>query len=342
MKDNDSKLIYERYKLISEIPASLEFASDTFKDKIDPKYKQADKIPDSYKRSSRSSNSRLSDRKAWASDKARELMKTTVVNGAAKGLDKRRAQQGKPPLVWRIIDANLTEGEHLINKQDISQIINKDSNLQKELTSPDGITVFMNPSGLDERSGMMAFSAWIRSHKCGHAIFDQQENYKLADNIKLVLRNYYKLYLEQLRDCKHLDLKEYPLLNEKLKGDTSYASTQMWIQQYEDLTNFYCDLFTFGSARNKQLRTEDNVEELTAQLMQTGKITINKMLDEKTIKTALENIDYYWGGGNEENKRKINIIKQSYNDMMNIEEYIATQIDQAIENCVGKILYDMV
>jgi ATP-dependent Clp protease protease subunit len=40
-------------------------------------------------------------------------------------------------------------------------------------------------AGMDERSGMMAFSSWIRSHKCGHAILENTKNYEINDNISI-------------------------------------------------------------------------------------------------------------------------------------------------------------
>ena len=121
-------------------------------------------------------------------------------------------------------------------------------------------------------------------------------------------------------------LNNYPILksiSEKRIPGYKYNDPQKY---YKDPDNFYMDFFTFGSARNRELIVTDMREELVAQLMQTGKITLNKMIDEDILKT-LES----WYG---------NVF--NFKNIINIEEYIADQIDQAIENCIGEILYDVI
>jgi hypothetical protein len=344
MKDLDDKLILERYKLISEIPASLEFMSDDpeITSRLHGHLKPVSK-PASPKARLYDKKSVIADKNAWASEKARALMKSTVEQTTAKGLDRRRKQQGKEPLLWRIIDANLEEtkithdGEEyksLINKTEIDFLLKTNESIRNKLTSPTGITVIMTPSGDDDRSGMMAFSAWIRSHKCGHAILDIPINYKIRDNISKVLKEYYELFKESLR--LSFEKEKYPILNNLIEKTPVHELERY----YRDQTNFYSSLFTFGSARNKKLLVSDMVEELVAQLIQTGKITMNKMIDEQIMKQNVQDLyDYY---GKSEWTDKIEEIKNHRVNMLNIEEYIANQIDTAIDNCIGTILYDII
>jgi hypothetical protein len=344
MKDLDDKLILERYKLISEIPASLEFMSDDpeITSRLHGNLKPVSK-PASANERRFDKKSIAADKNAWSSEKARALMKSTVEQTTAKGLDRRRKEQGKKPLLWRIIDANLEEtkltsdGEDyrsLITKSEIEQLIKFYEPIRNKLTSPTGITVIMTPSGQDDRSGMMAFSAWIRSHKCGHAILDTPKNYNIRDNISKVLKEYYDLFKESLR--LYPEKEKYPILN-NLIDKTPVHELERY---YRDVTNFYSSLFTFGSARNKKLLVSDMIEELVAQLIQTGRITINKMIDEKVMKQNVQDLyDYY---GKSEWTDKIEELKNHRTNMLNIEEYIANQIVTAIENCIGTILYDII
>lgn len=333
---NDRELIWERYKLISEVPASLEFMGDDpeITSKLEPKYKPVQKNSRSV---ANSFKSRKTDVNAWSSEKAKELMKSTVQTGTAKGLDRRRQAQGKPPLLWRLIDANLEQEskydpslKHIISKSDLTDLVNSNPSIKQKLSTPDGITVIMTPSGQEERSGIMAFSSWIRSHKCGHAILEHRENIDIDNDIKKVLNDYHKVFkesLELLGDSEiRSNVEQYPILksmSEKGLSEYGYPDPKKY---YRDPENFFMDFFTFGSARNKQLIVSDMKEELVAQLMQTGKITLNKMIDQKMLK-KLES----WYGDT-----------FNFKNIINIEEYIADQIDQAIENCIGEILYDVV
>ena len=331
---NDEEMIWERYKLISEVPASLEFMGDDpeITNKLEKEYKPVQKAKPS-KRGIISKSIR-SDINAWSNEKTRELMKSTVQNGTAKGLDKRRTAQGKPPLMWRLVDANLekmgnfdwadVETSRIINRSDLENLINNNPQIKNKFSNKNGITVIMTPSGLDERTGMMSFSSWIRSHKCGHAILEYGENFEINNNIKKVLTDYYKIFKESLSIVKmpeYYNSDKFPILKSIILNKMDNE------KHYNDTKNFYMDFFTFGSARNKQLLIQDMKEELVAQLMQTGKITLNKMIDD----SMLENMKM-WPEYNYFNIENI----------LNIEEYIADQIDQAIENCIGEILYDVI
>lgn len=332
---NDRELIWERYKLISEVPASLEFMGDDpeITSKLEPNFKPVQKTKKP-RFSNNSLKSRNVDVNAWTSEKARELMKSTVQTGTAKGLDKRRQAQGKPPLIWKLVDANLEQeietSRYIISKSDLTDLVNSNPSIKQKLSTPNGITVIMTPSGQAERSGIMAFSSWIRSHKCGHAILEYRKNADIDNNIKKVLSDYHKVFkesLELLGDPEiRSNLEQYPILksmSEKGLSEYGYPDPKKY---YRDPENFYMDFFTFGSARNKQLIVSDMKEELVAQLMQTGKITLNKMIDEKMFKKLQS-----WYGDT-----------FNFKNIINIEEYIADQIDQAIENCIGEILYDVV
>jgi hypothetical protein len=324
---NDEQMIWERYKLISEVPATLEFMGDDpeITDKLKSEYKPVQK---NSRKIINEPKSRKTDINAWSSEKARELMKSTVQTGTAKGLDRRRQTQGKPPLLWRLIDANLEKEskydsgiKHIINKSDIQNLVEGDPSIKKRLSSPNGITVIMTPSGQEERSGIMAFSSWIRSHKCGHAILAHRENVDIDNNIRKVLKDYHTMFKESLSiyGDPSINLYDYPILK-NITTNNIHAG-----KYYRDPENFYMDFFTFGSARNKQLIVSDMKEELVAQLMQTGKITFNQMIDEKMFKK----MESWFADFNIKN-------------LINIEEYIADQIDTAIENCIGDILYDIV
>jgi len=331
---NDRELIWERYKLISEIPASLEFMGDDpeITSKLEPNFKPVQKTKKP-RFSNNSLNSRNVDVNAWTSEKARELMKSTVQTGTAKGLDKRRQAQGKAPLIWKLVDANLEQeietSRYIISKSDLTDLVNSNPSIKQKLSTPNGITVIMTPSGQAERSGIMAFSSWIRSHKCGHAILEYRKNADIDNNIKKVLNDYYKLFKESLSLIGNYKLSnrlnDYPILKimaEKGTAEYGYPDPQKY---YRDPEIFYMDFFTFGSARNRELIITDIKEELVAQLMQTGKITVNKMIDN----IILKKMNDWFGNIDIEN-------------LLNIEEYIANQIDQAIENCIGEILYDVV
>ena len=64
------------------------------------------------------------------------------------------------------------------------------------------------------------------------------------------------------------------------------------------------------------------------------------MIDEKVMKQNVQDLyDYY---GKSEWTDKIEELKNHRVNMLNIEEYIANQIDTAIENCIGTILYDII
>jgi hypothetical protein len=142
------------------------------------------------------------------------------------------------------------------------------------------------------------------------------------------------LFKESLR--LYYKKEKYPILNSLIEKTPVHELERY----YRDENNFYSSLFTFGSARNKKLRVSDMVEELVAQLIQTGRITINKMIDEQVMKQNIENLyDYY---GKSEWTDEIENIKNHRTNMLNIEEYIANQIDTAIENCIGTILYDII
>ena len=332
---NDRELIWERYKLISEVPASLEFMGDDpeITSKLEPNFKPVQKTKKP-RFSSSSLKSRNVDVNAWTSEKARELMKSTVQTGTAKGLDKRRQAQGKPPLIWKLVDANLEQeietSRYIISKSDLTDLVNSNPSIKQKLSNPNGITVIMTPSGQEERSGIMAFSSWIRSHKCGHAILEHRENIDIDNDIKKVLNDYHKVFKESLELLGDSEIRsnaeQYPILksmSEKGFVEYGYPDPKKY---YRDPENFFMDFFTFGSARNKQLIVSDMKEELVAQLMQTGKITLNKMIDEKMLKK----LESWYGDA------------FNFKNIINIEEYIADQIDQAIENCIGEILYDVV
>lgn len=347
---NDEQLIWERYKLMSEMPASLEFMGDDPEtiSKLDPKFMPVTKSNPA--EIGIKPKSIRSDINAWGSEKAKSLMRSTVEKGTAKGLDKRRQTQGKPPLLWRLVDANLEQLSHyewndiktknLIQKGDLESLVNNNPSVREKLHTPNGITVIMTPSGQEERSGMMAFSSWIRSHKCGHAILDITKNFQIGDNITRILQQYHSLFKESLRmasSLKNIE-QEYPILNSIIRGSELFR-----IQKYySDPKNFYCKLFTFGSARNGQLLVSDKNEELVAQLMQTGKITFNKMLDEKTIQMFIQDIDEQYTKEEMNTIPGLAEIKKSRMNLLNVEEYIADQIDQAIENCIGDILFDVI
>jgi hypothetical protein len=333
---NDEQMIWERYKLISEFPATLEFMGDDpeITDKLKPKFEPVQKsTPESRTGHSKSVRS---DINAWTNQKAKDLMKSTVQTGTAKGLDKRRKIQGKPPLLWRLIDANLEQNlynrKYIIQKSDLESLVEQNPQIKRKLTTPDGITVIMTPSGLDERSGMMAFSSWIRSHKCGHAILEHKRNLEINENINKIINIYHSLFIDSLEFAHSLKLEnmldsikeEYPILSSFVNGKQIPFVMKHYTKNNK--FDFYCKLFTFGSARNEELQISDKNEELVAQLMQTGRITLNKMIDEKTIQNYIQESDTHQHGEN----------------LLNIEEYIADQIDTAIENCIGDILYDIV
>jgi len=355
---NDEQLIWERYKkdifnrseILSEMPASLEFLGDypELTSKLDPKFKPV--VRSQPHMLGTISKSVRSDINAWGSEKAKDLMRSTVSRGTAKGLDRRRQMQGKSPLIWRLVDANLeqlsyyhyndVQTKSLIQKSDLENLVNNNPTVREKLHDPNGITVIMTPSGQEERSGMMAFSSWIRSHKCGHAILDNKKNFQFDQNISKTLQEYYGLFNESLRMWHSLENREqdFPVLTSIVKDTELYRLEKF----YREPKNFYTKLFTFGSARNGQLVVSDKNEELVAQLMQTGKITFNKMMDEKTIQIFIQDLNERYSKEEFDNSPGLHELKQARRNLLNIEEYIADQIDQAIENCIGEILYDVI
>jgi hypothetical protein len=224
----------------------------------------------------------------------------------------------------------------------IKDLFRDNPNLFDSLKAPNSITVFMNPTGLDDKKDIMAFSSWIRSHKCGHAILSYDENYDKSKEITKILEMYYDLYFNALKECADSEEKrkeyidKYPVFMNTVKNAVGkdYNAWRLYIDQYKDKMNFFNDFCTFGSARNKKLRQQDINEEFVAQLMQTGRIRVNKMLDDDYIKHRMNmSFEYYY-----DRKEENSIL---FNNVLHIESFIENNIEQAIDNCVGEVLYDL-
>lgn len=338
---NDEQLIWEcyqkigkKYELVSEIPASLEFASDTLKDKLDSRYTTVSKA-------TKTSKARQADINIWKNPKFHSKMKE-IAKATSKGLDKKRMEEGKPPIMWRLIDLDLEKGEFLVSKYDLRNDFRENPNLLNDLKSPNTITIFMNPTGLDDKKDIMAFSSWIRSHKCGHAVLIHDENYNIDEDIKEVLKQYHNSLIYALEVCTNSEsaseryIQQYPIFANYFKHliGKGYQEWKSSLDYYNVYINFLNDFCTFGSARNKKLREQDVNEEFVAQLMQTGKIKINKMLDN-------EYFDYRKMLANEYHSNAKDLIEMLFNKLSNIESFLENKIEEAIDNCVGEVLYDL-
>lgn len=336
---NDEELIWERYKLISEVPASLEFGSETpLSSEPNVTKIKKDKTIMGYK-------ARIADTNILRNPRFHQRMKE-VAKSTAKGLDKKRQNEGKPPIIWRLIDMDLeTSKGDMVNKYTLKSIFDNDPTLYNKFRSPNTITIFMGPTGLNNKEDIMAFSSWIRSHKCGHAVLSfNNESDEIDSQIHETLRLYRDIYIQTLKDCMDSEstmnsyIQKYPIFANTVKDliGKGYSEWNVLYKKYlNDFINWFNDFCTFGSARNKQLRENDINEEFFAQLMQTGSIRVNKMLDKNLIEDIKNRFYSY-------NTYESNIdeIISKYDNLYDIDDFIANKIEEAIEICIGEVLYD--
>jgi len=346
MFDNDSKLILERYRLISEIPASLEFASEP---ESLSKQIAGERINKPKKATSRDSQN--TEWQLYQNPKHHPRLKK-IAEFTSKGLDKKLSALGEQPIHWRLINMDIQSSDgqgkstgYVHNKYSLQAEIKENPDLFKEYKKPNSITIIMTPSGLESKKDIASLSSWMLAHKCGHAVLSfDVDNYDIDREIDILLKEYYnnfKSFVEYYSNDYFKDVLETevpdiykpfyePKLNEIVKHRVS--------EFFSNKDNFYNSIFTFGSARNKTLREQDINEELFAQLMQTGKIRINNLIPAEVYSKMIKNAtEYNYGDKEAISKYKTNIEKEA-----RISTVIEDLFMKAIQRCRGEILFDIV
>lgn len=346
MNNLDNKIIFERYKLLSEMPTSLEFASEPkslsrqlSKDKINkPKEKRS------------SFTSRNAEWQLFQNPKHHPHLKK-IAEFTSKGLDRKLIALDEDPILWRLINMDIQrpnkEGKpegYAYNKYSIQAEIDNNPDLFSEYKKPNMITVIMTPSGLESKKDIASLSSWMLAHKCGHAVLSFSNNDSIAREIETVLKEYYrnfKQFVDHYSDpyFKNLHMNEVEDLYKPFYEPKYEEIVKERVSaHFSNSMNFYNSIFTFGSARNGTLREQDINEELFAQLMQTGKVGINKLIPGEVYNRMIRNVkDYHYG-----NEEVISKFEESIQKQYNISIVIEDLLLSAIQNCRGEILFDIV
>ena len=346
MFDNDSKLILERYRLISEIPASLEFASEP--------ESLSKQIPGERINKPKKATSRDSQNTEWQlyqNPKHHPRLKK-IAEFTSKGLDKKLLGLGEQPIHWRLINMDIQSSDgrgrptgYVHNKYSLRAEIKENPDLFKEYKKPNSITIIMTPSGLQSKKDIASLSSWMLAHKCGHAVLSfDVDNYDIDTEIDVLLKNYYDhfiSFLEYFSDDYFKDVLESevpdiykPFYDSKYQEISKYKVREF----FSNKDNFYNSIFTFGSARNKTLREQDVNEELFAQLMQTGKVRINNLIPNEVYSRMMSNVSsYHYGDKEAISKYETDLYKEA-----RISTVIEDLFIKAIQRCRGEILFDIV